>query len=102
MDTFPLNITHNGERFPIQTTNNSFIGDVKQQLSDCYNIRPVQAIHLVKQGRELFDDFMIEEYDVDETSNIILVLRPVTVPDSDTEDDDTNDDDSIISMEVDD
>ena len=42
---------------------------------------------------------MIEEYDIDDTSNIILVLRAVIVPDSDTESD--TDDDSVISMEID-
>lgn len=115
MDIFTLNVTHNGDRFPIKTTNTSFIGDVKQQLSDCYNIRPVQAIRLVLRGREVFDDFMVEEYDIDSSTNITLVLRPVvdedtthedskdnsdtdTDTDSDTE---NNNDSEIVSMDVD-
>ena len=68
MDIFTLNVTHNGDRFPIKTTNTSFIGDVKQQLSDCYNIRPVQAIRLVVRGREVFDDFMDHRQTYSDTS----------------------------------
>ena len=121
MDVFTLNVTHNGDRFPIKTTNTSFIGDVKQQLSDCYNIRPVKAIRLVLHGREVFDDFMIEEYNIDSSTNVTLVLRPVLDQDTtqhdnkrdtdtDTEDqetedqetEDNNDDSEIVSMDVDD
>ena len=113
MDIFTLNVTHNGDKFPIKTTNTSFIGDVKQQLSDCYNIRPVQAIRLVLKGREVFDDFMVEEYDIDSSTNITLVLRPVVDEDtaqqdrkdntdSDTDSDTENNNDSeIVSMDVD-
>ena len=118
MDIFTLNVTHNGDKFPIKTTNTSFIGDVKQQLSDCYKIRPVQAIRLVLRGREVFDDFMVEEYNIDSSTNVTLVLRPVldqdttqqdnkrdTDTDTDTEDqetEDNNDDSEIVSMDVDD
>ena len=113
MDIFTLNVTHNGDKFPIKTTNTSFIGDVKQQLSDCYNIRPVQAIRLVLRGREVFDDFMVEEYDIDSSTNITLILRPVVDEDtthedskdntdSDTDSDTENNNDSeIVSMDVD-
>ena len=114
MDIFTLNVTHNGDRFPIKTTNTSFIGDVKQQLSDCYNIRPVQAIRLVLRGREVFDDYMVEEYDIDSSTNVTLVLRPVVDEDTtqqerkrdtdtntDTDTEDNNDDSEVVSMDVD-
>lgn len=116
MDIFTLNVTHNGDRFPIKTTNTSFIGDVKQQLSDCYNIRPVQAIRLVLRGREVLDDFMVEEYDIDSSTNVTLVLRPVVDQDTtqqdrkrdtdtdtntDTDTEDNNDDSEVVSMDVD-
>ena len=90
----------------INAKSNDLISDIKNKVIAKHSEYTFESIHLVKDGRDLNNFMMLEEYDISDGDTIIIVIRAISEPydsdsdsDNDTDNDSTND--NVVPMDVD-